>query len=69
MQPGITQKEEWNLSLSVSEAVHMTITFSGYKSWVKDTFLKNMIFIQPVEWMEGQFPSLKRKEYWTVKLK
>lgn len=49
MQPGITQKEEWNLSLSVSEAVHMTITFSGYESWVKDTFLKNMIFIQPVE--------------------
>lgn len=59
MQPGITQKEEWNLSLSVSEAVH--ITFSGYESWVKDPFLKN-IFIQPVEWMEGQFPSLKRRE-------
>ena len=44
MQPGITQKE-WNLGLSVSEAVHMTITFSGYESWVKDPFLKNMIFI------------------------
>lgn len=69
MQPGISQKEEWNLSLSVSEAVHMTATFSGYESWVKDAFLKNMIFIQPVEWMEGQFPSLKRKENWTVKLK
>lgn len=49
MQPGITQKEESNLNLSVSKAVHVNIAFSGYESWVKYPFLKNTIFIQPAE--------------------
>lgn len=40
MQPGITQKEEWNLSLSVSEAVH--ITFSGCESWKFEGSLLNI---------------------------